>query len=41
MEDVYILYNIIKKNLMKKSIQDRKMRAFWPFEAPHDIGTIV
>jgi hypothetical protein len=41
MKDACIIYNVIKKNLMKKNDQDRKMKLFWPLQAPNGIGIIM
>jgi hypothetical protein len=40
MEDACILCNVIE-TLMKKNDQGRKMKAFWRFQAPNGIGTIM
>jgi hypothetical protein len=41
MEDVCILCNLIEIFLQKKLTKTKKRRAFWPFEIPNGIGTIM
>jgi hypothetical protein len=41
MEDVSIFAKWLKFFDQKKKNQDKKMKAFWFFEAPNDISTIM
>jgi hypothetical protein len=40
MEDICILCNAIKV-FYQKNDQDRKMKVFWPFQAPNGINVIM
>jgi hypothetical protein len=41
MEDVCIFCNVIEIFLRRKVTKVEKMKAFSPFQAPNDIGTIM
>jgi hypothetical protein len=41
MEDICILCNVIKTFLQRKSDQGKKMKGFYPIQAPNNISIVM